>query len=334
MAHKKLRILYIAKLFYEQTDEDHPVAVGDIIAYLEGLGIHAERKAVYDDLELLRMFGMDIVYLKTRTHNYYLGQREFELPELKMLIDVVQASPFLTARKSMELIGKLETLTSAAQAAGLRRQVYVLDRVKTPNEQLYYNIDGINQAINRNVCIRFRYFDWSARGERVYRRGGAYYEECPVALCVDRNYYLIAYRPGQQKYVHFRVDRISDLRAMEGAPRPQLPEQFDLSSYVKSIFDMHSGQRQLVTLSLDQSLLNVAMDRFGRDAHYRTEDGHVIVTAEVDVSPTFLSWVLCFGGKARILSPASTVQALRALALEALSQYGGEMDGKPGISPE
>lgn len=142
MAHKKLRILYLARLFYEGSDQEHPLSMEDILTYLYDLGIPAERKAVYDDLELLRQFGMDIVYVRGKAHRYYLGQREFQLPELKLLIDVVQSSPFLTVKKSMELIRKLEGLASRAQAVQLRRQVYVLDRVKTHNEQLYYNIDG------------------------------------------------------------------------------------------------------------------------------------------------------------------------------------------------
>lgn len=322
MAHKKLKILYLAQYLQERSDEDHPVGVGDMIAYLESLDIPAERKAIYDDLELLRAFGMDIVHVRGKSHGYYLGQRTFELPELKLLIDVVQASPFLTAKKSMELIAKLESLASAAQAGSLQRQVYVLNRVKTPNEQLYYNIDGIHQAIRDDRCVQFRYFDWSPDGGRRYRREGALYQECPVALCVDRNYYLIAYRPEEGKYVHFRVDRMEGLRT---APeqRPPLPAGFDLASYVRTIFDMHSGERQWVQLELDRSLLNVAMDRFGREAQYReAEEGRVVVSAQVDVSPTFLSWVLCFGGQAKILSPASAREALQALAREALARYG------------
>lgn len=326
MANKKLKILYLAKFLRERTDEEHTATVSDMIRYLEQQGISAERKSIYDDLELLRLFGMDIVYTKTKTHNYYLGQREFELPELKLLIDVVQASPFLTAKKSMELIGKLESLTSAAQAGSLRRQVYVLNRVKTHNEQLYYNIDGINQAIQAGRKIAFRYFDWSIRGERVYRHGGGTYVECPAALCVDRNYYLITYRPETERYIHFRVDRISDLTVSQEA-MPPLPQDFDLAGYVRTIFDMHSGQSTYVTLELDRSLLNVAMDRFGQEAHYRTGEGNtIIVSAQVEVSPTFLSWVLCFGAQAKILSPPSAREALERLARGALSRYGEDED--------
>lgn len=321
MAHKKLKILYLAKFLREQTDEEHPATINDMIGYLKLQGISAERKAIYDDLELLRLYGMDIVYTKSKNHNYYLGQRDFELPELKLLIDVVQSSPFLTTKKSMELIRKLESLASESQARTLRRQVYVLNRVKTLNEQLYYHIDGINEAINENKQIRFRYFDWSPQGERIYRHEGKVYQECPVALCVDRNYYLITYRPETDKYIHFRVDRISDLTVTDES-RPELPADFDLASYVRNIFDMHSGQRQLVTLELDQKLLNVAMDRFGRDAHYRKGDGDtIIVSTQVEVSPTFLSWVLCFGSQAKILEPESARAALQDLAREALSRY-------------
>ena len=321
MAHKKLKLLYLAKLFREQTDEEHTVTVNDMIAYLDAHGIPAERKAIYEDLELLREFGFDIVYTKTKTHNYYLGQREFELPEIAMLIDVVQASPFLTAKKSMKLIGKLETLTSRAQAGRLRRQVYVLNRVKTQNEALYYNIDGIHQAINENRCIEFRYFDWTASGKRAYRRQGSLYRECPAALCVDRNYYLVSYRPQEDRFIHFRVDRMDSLRLAE-SERPPLPPDFDPASYVRSIFDMHSGDTQRVTIELERHLLNVAIDRFGQDAQYRdTPDGKIAVSAQVEVSPTFLSWILCFGGEARILKPPSAKAALQKLAQDALARY-------------
>lgn len=325
MTNQKLKLLYLVKFFREKTDEEHTATVKDMIRHLERQGIHAERKAIYEDLELLRLFGLDIVHTKTKTHNYHLGQREFELPELKLLIDVIQASPFLTVKKSMELIGKLESLTSAPMAGRLRRQVYVLDRVKTHNEQLYYNIDGINQAINEDRLIDFRYFDWTLQGGRKYRHDGKIYRECPAALCVDRNYYLVAYRPRQQKFIHFRVDRISDLEVVEDLPRPALPEDFDPAKYVRTIFDMHSGDTQRVTLELDGHLLNVAMDRFGQDAFYRRgEEGKIIVTAEVEVSPTFLSWVLCFGGQARILAPLSARESLCTLARESLSQYTQE----------
>lgn len=320
MAHKKLKLLYIARYLMEQTDEDHTVTVKDIIAHLESLGISAERKAVYDDLELLEFFGLDIVRTKDKTFNLHLGSRTFELPELKLLVDVVQASPFLTRKKSLQLIEKLETLTSRHQAASLRRQVYVMNRIKTANEQLYYHIDGINEAVNTGKKITFRYFDWGPEGERAYRRGGGRYLVNPVALCVDRFYYLVAY-DRDRGYVHYRVDRISDLTISE-EPRDPLPEGFDLAEYVKGIFDMYHGESVMVTVEAEERLLNVIMDRFGQEAHIRRgEAGRVVFSAPVELSPTFLSWVLGFGRDMRILAPEPAREAALALCREALSQY-------------
>ena len=320
MAHKKLKLLYIARYLMEQTDEDHTVTVKDIIAHLNYLGIPAERKAIYDDLELLEFFGMDIVRTKDKTFNLHLGSRTFELPELKLLVDVVQASPFLTKKKSLQLISKLETLASRPQAASLRRQVYVMNRIKTANEQLYYDIDGINEAINTGRKITFRYFDWAVDGQRSYRRSGSRYVVNPVALCVDRYYYLVAYDQ-QRGYVHYRVDRISDL-ALSQELRDPLPEGFDLAEYVKGIFDMYHGESVMVTIEAEERLLNVVMDRFGQDAHIRRgDDGRIVFSASVELSPTFLSWVLGFGKAMRILSPASAREAALALCREAMAQY-------------
>lgn len=320
MAHKKLKLLYIAKLLQEQTDENHTVTVKDIIAYLEGLGISAERKAIYDDLDLLEQFGMDIVRTKTKTSNLYLGSRTFELPELKMLVDVVQASPFLTQKKSMELIGKLEGLTSHPQAMELRRQVYVMHRIKSPNEQLYYHIDAISRAIHTSRQITFRYFDWGMDGRRAYRHSGRRYAVNPVALCVERYYYLVAYDEARG-YVHYRVDRMSEVAVAERA-RAKLPDGFDLANYVRGIFDMYHGERTVVTLELDRALLNVAVDRFGQDAHIRPGGASTaVVSAPVEVSPTFLGWVMGFGKKMRILSPPQAREALTALCRETLGQY-------------
>jgi len=320
MAHKKLKILYIAQYLRENTDENHTVTVKDIIAYLENLGISAERKAIYDDLELLEYFGMDIVRTKTRTHNIYLGSREFELPELKMLVDVVQASPFLTKKKSMQLIGKLEHLASRPQAEQLRRQVYVMNRIKTPNEQLYYNVDAINEAIANGKKIRFRYFDWDVGGKRAYRHNGSEYLIDPVALCVEKHYYLVAYEP-LRGYIHYRVDRMSDLTVSEESRTP-LPENFDLAKYVRGIFDMYHGEEVTVTLELDRKLINLVMDRFGSEAHIRAgEEGKIIVSANVELSPTFLSWVMGFGRQMRILSPESARKALVDLCNENMEQY-------------
>lgn len=321
MANKKLKLLYLARYLQEQTDDQHPKTIQDMIAHLAACGITAERKSLYDDLHLLELYGMDIQTEKSKHFGYYLGERDFQLPELKMLIDVVQASPFLTKRKSMELIGKLEHLTSHYGAQQLRRQVFVMNRVRTDNETLYYTVDGINGAINENRQISFRYFDWTVTGDRRYRKEGNHYVTNPVALCVDRYYYLVAYDAQLQDYRHYRVDRISDLTMLD-TPRDPLPQGFDLGEYTKTIFNMYNGEATTVQLQLDAALLNAAMDRFGSDAHmYTAEDGTIHLTAQVEAGPTFFGWLFQFGSKMQILSPQHVVDSFTVWCQEVLAQY-------------
>ena len=321
MANKKLKLLYLARFMARQTDEQHPKTVQEMIDHLALYGISAERKSIYDDLELLRVYGMDIQSVKSKSYGYFLGERDFQLPELKLLIDVVQASPFLTRAKSMELIGKLETLTSQPQAHQLRRQVYVMNRVRTHNEKLYYIVDGINAAINENRRISFRYFDWTVDGQKAYRRGGALYTTDPVALCVDRNYYLVAYDAQLGDYRHYRLDRMDSLTVTD-QPRSDLPEDFDLGSYVKSRFDMYRGETVTVTLRFANHLRNVVIDRFGTDAHMRADGGDTFsLTAPVEVGPTFYGWLFQFGSEAEILTPQETRAGFADYCRQVLARY-------------
>ena len=320
MANKKLKLLYLARYLQEETDERHPRTVQDMIAYLERCGISAERKSIYDDLELLTLYGMDVQSIRGKTYGYFLGDRDFQLPELKLLIDVVQASPFLTQGKSMELITKLEKLTSRPNARQLRRQVYVMDRVRTHNEKLYYAIDGLHTAINDDRKVTFRYFDWTPEGGKAYRRGGTLYEADPVALCVDRHYYMVAYDPAISDYRHYRVDRMESLTVTD-TPRDPLPENFDLGKYVRTIFDMYSGRTETVQLCFDRQLINVVMDRFGADAHIHADGDRIAVTAPVEVGPTFYGWLAQFGTQAELVSPAPIRQAFADHCRQVMAVY-------------
>lgn len=321
MGDKKLKLLYLAKYLEEETDQEHPAGMPELLAYLTANGISAERKSVYDDLRLLESFGMDIETVKGRQFGYYLGERTFQLPEVKLLVDAVQAAPFLTQKKSMELIGKLEQLTSRPMARQLRRQVYVLGRPRTTNETLYYAVDGIHTAISRDRQVSFRYFDWTAEGQRAFRRDGAAYVTDPVALCVDRYYYLVAYDALRQDYRHYRVDRMEGLTVTD-ADRDPLPEGFDLGRYVRSIFDMYNGRTETVRLRFDRRLINVVMDRFGADAHLRPDgDGGVEVTAPVEVGPTFFGWLFQLGAQAELIGPAAVRQELRDYCAAVLAKY-------------
>lgn len=320
MANKKLKLLYLSRFLQEETDEQHPKTLQDMLSYLAAHGITAERKSVYDDLELLSLYGLDVQSVRGKTYGYFLGQRDFQLPELKLLIDVVQSSPFLTQSKSMELINKLEHLTSRPNARQLRRQVYVLGRVRTHNEQLYYAVDGLHTAINDDRQVTFRYFDWQPDGSKAYRRDGALYRVDPVALCVDRHYYLVSYDPAIEDYRHYRVDRMEGLTVTD-TPRDPLPEGFDLGRYVKTIFDMYNGRTETVRLRFDRALTNVVIDRFGADAHIRPDGGNVVVTAPVEVGPTFFGWLAQFGPQAELLSPEDVRQEFAAHCRATLELY-------------
>ena len=317
----KLKLLYLAQFLQEQTDEEHPKTVQDMLAYLERYDITAERKSIYADLELLKFYGMDIQSVKSKSYGYFLGERDFQLPELKLLIDVVQASPFLTPNKSMELIGKLEKLTSQPNARQLRRQVYVMNRPRTNNEQLYYAVDGINTAINENRKITFRYFDWTTDGEKQFRHDGACYLTNPVALCVDRYYYLVAYDTATQDYRHYRVDRIANLSVSKESRDP-LPREFDLGQYVKTIFDMYNGRTATIRLEFDRSLINAVIDRFGVNApmHAVSED-RCTLTAPVEIGPTFFGWLFQFGTQVKLLSPDDVRDEFTAYCRDVLRQY-------------
>lgn len=321
MANTKLKLLYLAQFLQEQTDEEHPKTVQDMIAYLDRCGISAERKSIYADLELLKTYGMDIQSIKTKSYGYFLGERDFQLPELKLLIDVVQASPFLTPSKSMALIGKLEGLTSQPNARQLRRQVYVMNRPRTNNERLYYAVDGINTAINENRKITFRYFDWTADGGKAFRHDGAYYLTNPVALCVDRHYYLVAYDTATRDYRHYRVDRIAGLSVSEELRDP-LPRDFDLGQYVKTIFDMYNGRTANVRLQFDRTLINAVIDRFGADAPMHAIDSdHFTLTAPVEIGPTFFGWLFQFGTQVKLLSPDDVQSEFIGYCRNILTQY-------------
>ncbi|SNS69917.1 Predicted DNA-binding transcriptional regulator YafY, contains an HTH and WYL domains [Anaerovirgula multivorans] len=322
--NQKLKTLYLLKILTEKTDEEHPMTVNDLIDELDRFGISAERKSVYSDVELLKIFGADIVCDKTRTNNYYMASREFELPELKLLVDAVQASKFITHKKSNELIKKIEKLTSAHEAKELHRHVIVNDRVKTMNESIYYNVDAIHYAIQQNRMVQFKYFDYTVDKRLKFRRNGEVYCVSPYALTwADDNYYLIAYHERYQDISHFRVDRMSEIMVSENM-RPVISEfeNFNVVEYSKRVFSMFSGETERVEIEFDNSLINVVIDRFGKDVRIygKTETSFKIAT-EIAATGTFFGWLLMFGDKARIVAPQSLVDSMRGYLQNILQLY-------------
>lgn len=321
-SNQKLKMIYLAKILLEKTDEENTITVPEMIEELAKFGISAERKSIYDDLECLQLFGLDICSNKTRTTNYYIASREFEMPELKLLVDSVQASKFITRKKSMELISKIEKLTSRENAKKLHRQVFVMNRVKTLNEQIYYNVDKIHDAIAENKQITFRYYDLNLDKAKVFRKNGELYRESPVALSWDdENYYLITYKEKYKRYVHYRVDKMESITITE-QQRVMAEEPFDLSVYSKGMFQMYGGEETDVSVMFENDLVGVVYDRFGMDIPIiKADDKHFICNIKVAVSPHFLSWIISFGGKARIISPDSVVEGIYEMAKSAKEIY-------------
>ncbi len=314
---QKLKLLYLLKILWENSDDAHPCTMADIISQLWECGIIAERKTIYDDMDALREFGFDIIARRGKGAGYYLAARDFDLPELKLLVDAVQASKFITLRKSNELIKKLEKHASKHEAGHLRRQVHILGRVKTMNEQIYYNVDILHAAIADDRKVGFKYFEYNVDKKKIHRYDEAEYTVCPLALMWDdENYYLIAYHDRYQDISHFRVDKMDNLHMLsEKANCPINKNRFDLAEYSKQIFGMFSGEKQHVEIRFENSLVGVVLDRFGKDI-FLTRDGddRFVAQLHVSVSPVFLSWVFQFGTKAKIISPANVASEMQAYA--------------------
>ena len=320
--NQKLKIFYILDYLKEHSHQDHPVRTAELLTMLERQhNIVCDRKTVYSDIAALQDYGVDIVSIPGKNGGYYIASRIFELPELKLLIDAVQSSKYLTEKKSRELIEKLCQQCNEQDAALMKRNVLVSGRVKSMNETIYYNVDTIQEAISQNKQITFRYFDWDLNGRRRYREKE--YLASPYGLCQDNeNCYLLALsqRHGVTSY---RVDRMTDIQ-LTGENRIPCPELTGkaLVDHANRLFQMYSGDAVTVKLRFHRSLLNVVIDRFGKDTMLIPDgEEHFNFTVNVAVSPMFLSWVIGFGSKAQILYPASVAEQCRQLCLEAMSQY-------------
>lgn len=308
---QKKKILLIMKELLEKTDETHPLSITELILMLSENGISAERKSIYHDIEVLREFGIDIENRREKPAGYYVASRDFELPELKLLVDAVQCARFITKKKSKELIRKLEGLTSKSEALQLQRQVFVLNRNKTMNENIYYNVDKIHIAISQNARIRFQYYEWTVAKEMKLRREGMFYEISPRALTWDNeNYYMIGYDTAGQVIKHYRVDKMVKLDVMRCSREGrELFARFDLVSYSQKVFGMFGGEEEEIRIICKNEIVGVMIDRFGKDVYIRSvnEDSFVI-TVKVHVSQQFFGWLFALGNKVRIESPSRIVK--------------------------
>lgn len=323
-SNQKLKILYLLRIMQENTDEEHGLTIAEIIDMLSAYGIKAERKSLYDDFEALRVFGVDIEKQHGKKVTYYVANRGFELPELKLLVDAVQSSKFITHKKSSALIKKIENLASKYEAQQLQRQVFVANRIKTMNESIYYTVDDIHKAISADKQISFQYYEWNEKKEKQLRRGGKIYVVSPWSLTWDdENYYMIAYDGESKMIKHYRVDKMLRInvcdKRREGA---DIFKNFDMALYSKKTFGMYGGRDEKVTLRCSNDMAGVIIDRFGQDViMHKIDDEYFEAIVNVALSPLFLTWIMNFRGKIKILSPKRVIEEFTEIAKEAMTAY-------------
>ena len=324
-SNQKLKLIYLMNILLECTDETHSITMSEIIEALAAYGISAERKSIYNDIENLRLYGLDIIGIQEdRTYRYHIGNRQFELAELKLLVDSVQSAKFITAGKSNELIKKIEGLASKYEASQLHRQVFVAGRVKTMNESIYYNVDRIHAAIAGNSRITFQYFQWNVEKKMELRHNGELYEVSPWALSWDdENYYLIAYDSAEGIIKHFRVDKMLHIKSI-GRRREGKQEfkSFDMAAYSRKMFGMYAGKEERVRIECDNSFAGVMIDRFGKDVSMiPLDDRRFAVNVEVAVSRQFLAWIIGLGEGVTLAGPDSVVEMMNEEIDRLVEQY-------------
>ena len=286
----KQRIVRMLRLFQTQTDEEHPISTFEIIEYFKGLGTVIDRNTIRDDVDTLNACGIEIIILEGRPNRYYFTDSKFQLPELKLLVDAVEGSKFITAKKSGELVAKIISMASTGYADQLNRHLYTVGRIKPENENIYYVIDAIFRAIQTGQRISFQYFRYDANRERVPRHGGDPFVLSPYAMLYNEDkYYVLGYYSLFDKITTFRVDRMGIPEILAEPAHPK-PEGFDPVDYTVDVFSMYEGSLETVELLCENDMMDSIVDRFGEEADTQIADsGHFLVRAQVSVSQTLLS---------------------------------------------
>ena len=320
-ARQKLKLLYLKDILLRETDEEHPLNAQDIIKRLEEYGIEAERKSIYNDIMSLADYGMDLLKLDGRSGGYFVGARDFELAELKLLVDAVQSSRFITAKKSDQLIKKLSALSSIYDEDKLQRQVYSVNRVKSGNESVLITIDTIHEAIQMKKAVSFSYMIWSTDKKLVPKHDGKFYSVSPAALIWDDEYYyLLGLDMDDGKRKNFRVDKIKGIERLERDAVSQ--ETVDIAEYSKKVFGMFSGEVSPVSIKVPDSKIGIFLDRFGTDISVvKLEDGFVRVHTEAAVSVQFFGWIASLGSDIEILGPEKVRSSYVSFLKESLGNY-------------
>jgi predicted DNA-binding transcriptional regulator YafY len=316
----KSKILYLYKMLNETTDEQHPISTTQIINKLGKLGISVTRKTVASDIAQLQEFGVDIITIRSSQNMYYIGSRDFELPEVKLLVDAVESSKLITAKKSKILINKLTKFVSQQQAHELNRHIFIDKRIKPENEEIYYTVDIINNAIERKKKIEFKYFEYNGEKEKVFKNNGKTYELSPYAqIWNDDNYYVVGHCEKHGKISKFRIDRMTKVKLIDIDGYP-MPTEFSGAEYAKNIFSMYDGEKKTVELICTNELMKVIIDRFGETVKTNPIENNCFrAVVDVSVSPTFFGWVFQFAGKMSILAPEKVKEQYIKMLTDAIS---------------
>ena len=324
-ANQKFKLYRLAQIMLENTDDEHYITMPEIMEELGKYEVTADRKTIYADLRDLSVLGIEVEGepIGNRYH-YRVVNRPFELPELKLLVDSIQSSKFITEKKTNTLIKKLEKLVSKYDAQRLQRQVYVSGRIKTMNESIYYTVDAIHNAISENKKIKFQYFQWNVKKEMELRHGGAWYHISPWGLSWDdENYYLIAYDSSEGIIKHFRVDKMLYIKSNgKGREGRQAFKSFDMAAYARKMFGMYGGKEEWVRIECDNSFAGVMIDRFGKDVSMiRLDDKRFVVNVEVAVSRQFLAWIISLGEGVTLVGPDNVVEMMNIEIDRLIKQY-------------
>ena len=323
--NQKFKLYRLAQIMLEKTDEEHYITMPEIMESLAEYNITADRKSIYTDLRDLSVLGIEVEGepIGNRYH-YHVVSRTFELPELKLLVDAIQSSKFITEKKSNTLIKKLEKMVSEYEAQKLQRQVYVSGRIKTMNESIYYTVDAIHNAISENKKIKFQYYQWNVKKEMELRHNGAWYHISPWGLSWDdENYYLVGYDSDAEKIKHYRVDKMLHIRfSSENREGKEFFNKLDMADYAKKSFGKIGGKEQTLKLLVKNNLVGVIIDRFGKNVIlFPTDDEHFTVNVNVHVSRQFLGWVFSLGDGIKIVGPDDVVEQMRSEIKRLIEHY-------------
>jgi len=324
--NQKMKLTYLMKIMLEKTDDEHSLTMSQIVKELEKYDVTAERKSIYADFQdMTDKLNIEVIKEQIGRETYYhVGSREFELAEVKLLIDAIQSSKFITQNKSRELIKKIKSFVSEHQAKQLQRQVFINDRVKSMNESVYYTVDDVHTAINSNRTIRFVYYRWDITKKLVPMHDGEKVEVSPWALSWDdENYYMVAYDALSQKIKHYRVDKMMKI-SITDSPREgkEAFKDFDMAKYSKMNFGMYSGETKRVKIEFPNRMCGVFIDRFGKDVSFvPAGEGRSTLGVEVAVSPQFYGWIFGLGKDVKVVGPDDVVEDLRKYADDFRNNY-------------